>query len=324
MTEERFIRRYSGVWEEFEAVLKEAGKGSSIKDPDFFNKITSLYHRTSSHLSYARTHFPLSRTCEYLNRLVSKGHGIMYSAPKAKLPSIISFYKRQVPETVMKNFRYILAAALIFIAAILYSWIQTQADPTNAWVFLPEEIIQSFEPGEAAAETGSSDSWDSSLMSGIIMINNIKVALNSFVFGITFGIGTIYVLFVNGTLLGSLSVLAVTKFSALEYWSLILPHGFIELTAIILCSAAGLRIGLSLINPGIYSRKDSFVMAAMDGLKIIGVVVPMLVIAALIEGFITPSKLHPWIKLIFAACTCVMMLYYFLRPILARGVKKRS
>lgn len=318
MTEERFIRKYSGVWEEFEAVLKAAGKRSSMQDPEFYNRLTSLYQKTSSHLSYARTHFPVSQTCDYLNRLVSKGHGIMYTAPGAKLPLILSFYKHQVPQAIIKNAGYIIAAAVIFIGAILYSWIQTAVDPTNARVFLPENILQNFDPGRAAE---GNNSWNSSLMSGMIMVNNVKVALNAFALGITFSIGTVYVLFVNGMLLGSLSCLASVNGSALEYWSLILPHGFIELAAIILCSAAGIKIGLSLLNPGIFSRKDSFVMAAMDGLKIIGIVVPMLITAALIEGFITPSRLHPRIKLIFAACTFIIMLYYFLSPVLHRRQK---
>ena len=297
--------------------MKAPGKAlkSNKGDADFLDNCISLYRRVSAHLSYGRTHFPQSEVCEYLNGLVSKSHNFLYKPEKIGLSAVFKFYRLTIPEAIVRNYRYLLLSTFLFAAAMVYSWHFTAVNPENSAFFLPAGMADSISGGEL----GAAD-WNSPIMSGIIMTNNIRVAFMAFALGIIpMGLGTAYVLLVNGLLLGSLSALAVSHGQSLTYWSLIIPHGVMELMAIFISGGAGLIVGTALLRPGIHSRKDALIMAAKEALKLMGIVVPMLIAAGLIEGFFTPSGLHPVIKIAAGAATGILMLFYFSINHLLRG-----
>jgi uncharacterized membrane protein SpoIIM required for sporulation len=146
------------------------------------------------------------------------------------------------------------------------------------------------------------------------MTNNIWVSFQAFAGGITFGAFTVYVLIQNGLVLGALgATLSTTAPRALRFWSLILPHGVIELMAIFIAAGAGLILGWSLIAPGNVSRWDALRKASRDALPLVGGVVAMLIVAGCIEGFITPSPLPARLKLAFAGLTAIGLTLYFSR-----------
>jgi uncharacterized membrane protein SpoIIM required for sporulation len=150
------------------------------------------------------------------------------------------------------------------------------------------------------------------------MFNNISVSLRAFVFGITLGLGTIYVLFMNGALLGALTALMYMYGSPKHYWSLILPHGVIELTAIFISGAAGLIIAKSILLPGEFTRKHSLIKGAKKAVSLVMGVVLMLVVAGIIEGFFTPLAISENVKLAFAAVTAIILAIYFTVPYLIK------
>ena len=143
------------------------------------------------------------------------------------------------------------------------------------------------------------------------MSNNIQVSITAFAFGLTFGVMTIYMLLQNGMMLGGLAA-SLGRSDPLTFWSLILPHGIIELTAICISGGAGLIIAGAMIRPGNRSRWDSIRLAARRAIPLMGGVALMLVVAGAIEGFLTPSKLDPILKLSFAALTAALLAVYFL------------
>jgi uncharacterized membrane protein SpoIIM required for sporulation len=142
------------------------------------------------------------------------------------------------------------------------------------------------------------------------MVNNIYVSALAFALGITFGLGTVYMLAMNGFLLGALASLFAGYGKSLFFWSLILPHGILELTAIFIAGGAGLRIGYSLIRPGAFRRKDALITAARSSLSLMGLVVLLLIAAALIEGYFTPLPIAAEIKLGVALLTAVPLVWY--------------
>lgn len=154
----------------------------------------------------------------------------------------------------------------------------------------------------------------SALEASSIMTNNILVSIKAFVYGITLGVGTIYILFFNGALLGALTALVYLYSDPVKYWSLILPHGVIELTAIFIAGAAGLMIGRSLLIPKEHSRLHSLVKGSKSALSMIWGIILMLIVAGIIEGFFTPSKVSEIGKLIFAATTGILLIAYLAIP----------
>ncbi|MGI6705993.1 MAG: stage II sporulation protein M [Clostridia bacterium] len=309
MTEDRFIRRYQEAWKQLDDLLCSIRKKGGLKKLDFstLEKLDRLYRQVSCHLSYAQSYFPGSQTVQYLNGLISRAHHQIYSGKKGSMRDILKYYRQDVPYTIRKNWIFLAVSFGMFMLAALFSFIYTWNEAQAAFVFLPSDMVR-----DLNLEKSPSIQWDNPVMSSVIMTNNIYVSLLAFAYGISLGLGTGFVLILNGLLLGSLSALAMKQGAALLYWSLILPHGVIELSAIFLSGAAGLKIGYSLIDPGPYRRRDALLIQGRESLKIMGAVIPMLVLAAIIEGFITPSGMSPILKLMFAAFTGLVMLVYFL------------
>ncbi len=144
----------------------------------------------------------------------------------------------------------------------------------------------------------------------MIMVNNIKVGILSFALGFTWGLGTIFVLFNNGLMMGVLGAIFAAKGFALEFWSHILPHGVLELLAIFICGGAGLVMAKAVVKPGDYSRRDALLVQGRIALKLVLGTIPLFVVAALIEGFITPSLMPNSGKLTVAAGSLVAFLFY--------------
>jgi len=196
----------------------------------------------------------------------------------------------------------------VFLCAALISFVVGILEPQYIGAFLPESISADQLRTDETSLIGNSGS---AVLSNLIMVNNIYVAVLAFGLGITCGVGTIYVLAMNGFLLGALASLFAGYGKSLFFWSLILPHGVWELTAIFIAGGAGLKIGYSLIRPGVYRRKDALVTAARSALGLMGMVVLLLIVAALIEGFFTPLPIPAEIKIVFAVLTTLPLIWYF-------------
>ena len=158
------------------------------------------------------------------------------------------------------------------------------------------------------------------VMSSYITVNNIRVAILAFTAGITAGVGTFWILLTNGTMLGGLTALVMNHGeTAVQYWSLILPHGVLELTAIFISGGAGLSLGKALLIPGEYSRGNALVRSATKAASLIPGIALLLILAGAIEGFFTPLPIDATYKLWFAFLTFVLLATYFSLPYWKRG-----
>jgi uncharacterized membrane protein SpoIIM required for sporulation len=314
LKEEQFIKINSNIWRELEdlsAIINKKGiKALPSKDVKNFLQV---FRQCSHHLAYARTHYPQSNLVQYLNSLIGKCHNHVYSVQRSSLGSLLKYISYGFPK-LLKEYKWFVASAFGFFAiGFIVSLLMVFYNTNNAALFLPASMLQSSGNG------GNSANWNYPMMSSIIMVNNITVCLRAFVFGITLGLGTIYVLFFNGALLGALTALMYTKGNVINYWSLILPHGVIELTAIFISGAAGLIIAKSLLLPGEYSRKNALIDGAKKAATLLMGIVIMLIIAGIIEGFFTPLKISPITKLTFAGVTAVLLTVYFSIPYLIKN-----
>lgn len=316
MAEEQFINKHSKLWSQLEELAAHIDrKGFKALSSEDVKRFLHLFRQCSHHLAYARTHYPKSSVVAYLNSLTAKCHSHVYAVKKVPVRELFSYLLYGYPKLLKESRRFILGSFGFFAAGFVLSLVMVLLDVGNASLFLPQQMVDGIRSGES----GGGD-WNHPLMSSFIMVNNISVSLRAFVFGITLGIGTIYVLLANGAMLGSLTGLIYLYSDPLNYWSLILPHGIIELTAVFISGAAGLVIAKSILLPGEYLRKHSLVHGAKKAVALIGGVIFMLVIAGIIEGFFTPLKIAAQWKLLFAVITLIGLSIYLSVPYF---VKKR-
>ena len=301
MTESAFIAKNTPAWKALESVLNT--RAGSLHD---IEARTSLYRTVSGHLNYAQTHYPQSTLCSYLGQLVSDAHATIYAHTQKR--SVWRYLSSSLPAAVRKNSPYILTSTALFLLAVLVSFAVTVFRPSYASAFLPAEYA-GITPESIQASDGGGE-WSGAIMSNFIMVNNIRVSVLALGLGLTFGIGTAYVLIFNGLMLGGLAGLYFLAGRSLLFWSLILPHGVLELTAICMAGGAGLRIGYSLIRPDPYRRRDALIVSARGALNSMVLVVILLVIAAFIEAFVTPSDISETGKLIFAGLTALPLIFY--------------
>lgn len=311
MKEDKFIKENMNTWkylEETAAKLKFSGFKKLRKDE--LNNFISAYNITCGHLSYSRTYFGNTKTTEYLNKLVSMAHGYIYATNTSNFKKMVKFFFVDFPLLIKNNLGYFIASTSLFLAGMVIAFAYIMISSDNAPAFVPQGLIDGINNF-----AGSGREWDNAITSSTILTNNIKVGIIAFVFGITLGIGTCYVLVFNGFMLGGAAALAYQKHISVEFWSMILPHGVLELFAIFICGAAGLMIAKSIINPGIYSRKDTIIRYGKKAIYSLCCTIPIFTVAGIIEGYITPSALPEVIKLIFAMFTLILLMIYIAIPV---------
>ena len=308
MTEDNFISENEKQWKQLEiynGIL--ARKSVSTLKVSQIEEFAELFRSCSLHLAYAKTHFPNGRSVQYLNQLAGIAHQHFYLRQKSGLASIAFYFRKGFAQAINAKRTHVTFACALFLIGVLVSLIMILVDREYASLFIPYNYIQAVtqnDPGTAA----SSGDLNYSLLSAGIMTNNITVSLTAFAGGVTAGLSTVYILFYNGLFMGALSGLAGTEgYDMLNFYSLILPHGLIELTAIFISGACGFIIGQSILVPGDLKRKDSFIKGAKEAAYLVPGIITMLVIAGLIEGFFTPLPILPWVKLTFSFFTLVFM-----------------
>lgn len=311
MTEDQFLSKHTNTWYELESYCKlidsKGIKGLSTSD---IRRFLSLFKLTSHHLAYAKTHYTGSQTIHYLNSIVTKCNAYVYTTPKPNLLTYFSSLLEGYNKLLRKYKAFILFSFGMFLLGSLISFILVMHSPELAKLFTEPDIVDSISEN---GTSGSAGDWNYPLMSSYIMVNNISVSIKAFVFGITLGLGTAYILFINGLTLGSLTALFYLYGDPAYYWSLILPHGVTELTAIFISGAAGFIIAESFLLPGKLSRKDSVISGTHHAIELMGGVVFLLVIAGLIEGFFTPLPISVIAKLLFALLTAILLCLYFVK-----------
>lgn len=305
MDERAFIERKRESWQSLSDSLEQARlDGPKSLPADRLKTLGAQYRAVVSDLSYIRSQGGSDGLAIYLNELAGRAHGILYSARPARLGGLAAFFVREFPSLFRSTFAYTLAAALVFFGA----WAIPAINPEIRDAVFPQEIQQS-RPGEE--DKSALEGMDPAFVSSFIMTNNIQVGILSFAGGATAGLFTVYELAKNGLVIGALATKAAPAMGLQRFWSLILPHGIIELTAIFICGGAGLILGCAIIAPGNLRRADAIRRAGRRAVRLFAGAVAMFVIAGIIEGFVTPSSLPATWKLWFAGGTAVALIAYF-------------
>ena len=308
MKEEKFKKENIEVWKEFESILKVI-KSKSFKKigGDKIDRFLSLYNKICSHLSFSRTNFKNCPTTIYLNNLVASAHGYIYKTKSSGIAEIFNFLLKKYPVLLAENSKFIITSFLIFFAGSLFSFLLIKVFPDNIYIFASEEFVNHILSLDESTGQGA-------VLSASLMTNNIAVGLYAFCYGISLGIGTVYVLILNAFILGSAAAIAYLNDMSLLFFSMILPHGILELFSIFVAGGAGLLIGYSIINPGRLSRKDSIIERGKTALFLVMGTIPLFIIAGIIEGFISFFSKNIFLNLSIALASIVFLTLYIAIP----------
>lgn len=320
MREAAFVKQNKDKWLRFENLMQSNVKVS----PD---ELASLYLEVTDNLAYAQTFYPQSNTSKYLNALSSKAHQKIYKTKKESRGRIISFFTKEFPLFFYDYQKELLISFLTFALFSVIGAFSAASDGAfvraflgDAYVNMTLENISNNDPMAVYKKMGEMDMFMG------ITVNNIKVALFAFSFGVLFGVGTLFILMRNAIMLGSFQYFFYDQGLLWESARTIWIHGTIEISVIIVAGCAGLVLGNSILFPKTYSRLQSFIRGTKAGLKIVVSTVPFFIIAGFLEGFVTrKTEMPDWLAIFIIALSLALILFYYvLYPIYLHKKQKNG
>jgi uncharacterized membrane protein SpoIIM required for sporulation len=287
MISNRWIEQRKGAWSRLDALANQVeSSGIGTLSGGELREFGLLYRQVAADLSAVRSD-QASRTLEeYLNQLLSRAHNRIYSGRKSGLAGVVRFMAEEYPRVFRRLFPYVLTSLLIFLAGAALGTLLTLSRPEFMRLFLGPAMLQTIDRHQM---------WTHSLLSmkpqasSAILTNNIGVCFVTFAGGIVGAFGTIFLLFNNGLQMGVISTACARAHMALDLFSFVSAHGALELPSIFIAGGAGLRLGAGLLFPGMLTRRDSLAMGAKEAIRLLAGVVPLLVVAGILEAFLSPS-----------------------------------
>ena len=306
MREASFAKQNKDKWLKFESVLRN----NVSMDPD---ELSTLYVEVTDHLSYAQTFYPNSNTLKYLNGLSALAHQKIYRTKRESRKRFITFYTEEFPLFFSKYHKQLLFSFIIFLLFSIVGAYSAASDGNfvrlimgDGYVNMTLANIEKGDPMAVYKEMGALNMFLG------ITINNIRVALMAFTFGVMLSVGTVFILMRNAIMLGSFQYFFYEKGFLWESARTIWIHGTIEISVIIIAGCAGIVLGNSILFPGTYTRLQSFVRGAKDGLKIMLSTVPFFIIAGFLEGFITRhTEMPDWLAIIIILSSLFLIIFYY-------------
>ena len=314
---ERFVEKKRQGWESFRVTaVRMERSGVGALEPGEIPAFAAQYREVAADLARARTYQVDPRVITYLERVVTAGHNALYRARGKQRTPLPHYILRDFPAAVVESWQYVLLAFLLFAipAAVGYRMIRdrpalAEEIVSPVMVARAEEAAENQVEGRGYAQASKEDR---PVAAALIMSNNINVSFGTFVGGLTGGLLTAWLLFVNGMMLG-LVIGLFQNYHALNYlMTFVAGHGVLELTAIFISAGAGFRLAKALIAPGDRTRRDALVLEGRIAARMIGAVVTLLVIAGTIEGLLSASDAPAVWKYGVSASTTLLLALYFL------------
>ena len=306
MREIAFLKKNADKWKEIEAFLISKEK----VDPD---QLADLFIELTDDLSYSRTFYPGSKTTQYLNSLTAKVHQSIYKSKKERKERFIRFWKYEAPLLFYKHRREIIISFAIFFIAMLIGVISSAGDSGFVRLIMGDSYVnmtlENIDKGDPMAVYKQMNGVDMFLG---ITFNNIRVSFFAFMMGLLISFGTAWILISNGIMLGAFQYFFHIHDLLIQSVLVIWIHGTLEISSIIIAGAAGITLGNSILFPGTYSRRQSFMIGAKEGLKMIVSLIPIFIIAGFLESFVTRHTGMPvYLSLAIIIGSLAFVLWYF-------------
>lgn len=312
------FRRRRATWDEYRSLLDRARRRGLGRLPDAeVSRFAALYRQVAADLARARTYGASPALVYTLGRLVGAGHNLLYRPSRRSWTRLKRWFTHGFPALIRRRRRPIALAAAVFFGPAVLIAVLAAGDPELARELLPAEMIARAERGAELEAAGRGyvevPEIFMPLTASSIIANNVQVTFVAFAGGVLAGLGTLAILLLNGVFLGAVAGLFASHGLNLHLWSFVLPHGVIELTAITIAGGAGLWLGSALVLPGRSTRGDALVARGREAISLIAGTAMLLVMAGLIEGFISPARIPRTAKLGIAAVFAMLLVLYLLR-----------
>ena len=298
-------RRY---WDRLEQLMDRVNQaGLKSLNRAELRELGLLYRQTAADLAVLRADVSSVHFAGYLNQLLARAHNTIYSAHKTNHSAVLRFYRDTYPQLFRRNLNYVVVAFILFLGGAVIGSILTLQDSDFGMSIMGPQMVQTIQRHEM---------WTHSvvavkpLASSAIMTNNLSVAFITFAAGITAGLGTIYMIVFNGVLMGVIGAACGQAGMSVPLWSFVAPHGVLELPAIFISTGAGLRIASGLLFPGVLPRRESLARAGRDAVQLLLGCIPILVVAGVIEAFLSPTEISVHMKFIFAGSMLLLLVAY--------------
>lgn len=312
MNLDEFMRQRSPIWQQLAALLKRAKQMPEQMTLAEIETLGRLYRMTTADLALAQRDFPKQKITLFLNQLVSQAHSTIYRSEPVGWRQLRHFVLVEFPQLYRGLLPYTSVAFALFWIAALVAFFTVWRDPDVIYLIAGPGIaplVNEVEQGKLWTDIAPAAR---SAASANILTNNIQVTFTTFAGGITAGLLTAWILLYNGLSLGG--IFGLLQFHGLSagLGEFVVAHGFVELSVIFVAGGCGLAMGDALLRPGLQSRAAALIARARAAVMIILGCAPLLVVAGMIEGFMSPSALPWWLKLSVGLATGAALHVYWL------------
>ncbi|HTM92528.1 MAG TPA: stage II sporulation protein M [Flavisolibacter sp.] len=303
MREGLFIKKNKDRWERLE-------QQAPISPDEMASDFTKLV----DDLGYAKTFYPHSRVTQYINSLAAKIYLGIYRNRKEESNPIIRLWKYGVPLAIRRNHRTVLFCFITFAVFFCVGFFSSEKDPGfvrqvlgDSYVDMTEKNIRNGNPFDVYTNENSFIMWM------VIMFNNIILSFQFFLRGIFLGIPSMAGLIKNSIMVGVFEQIFHKNGLGLQWVLTVLIHGILELTALIVACAAGVVLGTGFLFPKTGRRFEAFRKGAKDGVKMIIGLVPVFMVAAFFESYVTRYYKMPLpLSLLILLSTTSFVIWYFI------------
>lgn len=310
---DRFVIGRRARWERLADLLDRATKARpGRRDPlavDDLDELIRLYRQTTTDLAIARREFGQDRVTLVLNQLVARAYGYIYREPPTPLSRLRRFFARELPREYRAAWPFLVAAAALLFVPMLAMLLSIAIAPDNARLILSPGLLSEIKSGQTWFDSRTAER---PAFASLIMTNNVEVSFLALGGGILAGVGTVAVLITNGLQIGGVAGALIAYSLGDRLIGFVGPHGFLELSVVVASGACGLMLGQGMIWPGLRTRADALAVAGSRSVRLLLGLLPFLVVAGLLEGFVSPAHFAWPLKLVIGLTTVVAMYGYLL------------
>lgn len=324
MKQQDFEQHHQALWRRIELVLDSPHKYTT-ESRVHLAQFPADYRQLCHCLAIAKHRAYSPYLVDRINRLVLACHNLLYSQSPRFRYQWLRFFFAGFPQVLHANRRYIQVAALLFVLPMLVTGVLCYLDGEMIYAVMDWQQVSRMErmyDPEASVLGREREAATDLYMFGFYIFNNIGIAFREFAGGLFFGLYTVFIIVFNGVYIGAVAGHLTQLGYHSTFYPFVIGHGAFELTGLVLCGAAGLKIGMALVDPGQRSRAAALQVASREAVQIVLGAAAMLLIAAFIEAFWSSKTSVPIVVKVGVGIVCWILVLSYMR--LGAGARPRT
>jgi len=307
--QDEFVAARQNDWAELEQLLA-LGRGFRKLPPLSIARAATIYRAVSSDLMRAQAAGYSPDVIALLDGLAARAHNTLYSAPPYRMRAVWELVAADFPRTLRRHGRFFALAIALFVLPGVLGFAGAMRSRAFALQILPAESVEQMEEAYAEGFGKGRKAGVNTFMTGFYVFHNVGIAFQCFATGVLFGLGSVFFLVYNGLTIGAVAGLVTAAGHGRNLLTFTCTHGAFELTAIVIAGTAGIVMGYALVDTRGRTRLGSLQARAREIVYLVVGAALMLLVAAGIEGFWSPSGLPDRVKWGGAVVAYVLVISY--------------